>query len=72
MNTVCAYAESGPEVIKPFSCSTQLSMKFFLLINFEMPTTVGNSIYMDRKNSILGLFEPEKLLNFLIFYSMSI
>ena len=24
--------ESGPEVIKPFSCSTQLRMKFFLLI----------------------------------------
>ena len=25
--------QSGPEVIKLFSCSTQLSMKFFLLIN---------------------------------------
>ena len=24
---------SGPEVIKLFSCSTQLSMKFYLLIN---------------------------------------
>ena len=72
MNTVCANAESGPEVIKLFSCSTQLSMKIFLLINVEMPTIVGISIFMDRKNSILGLSEPEKLLNFLIFYSMSI
>ena len=29
---------SGPEVIKLFSCSTQLSMKFSLLINMKMPT----------------------------------
>ena len=28
---------SGPEVIKLFSCSTQLSIKFFLLINVKMP-----------------------------------
>ena len=27
----------GPEVIKLYSCSTQLSMKFFLLINVKMP-----------------------------------
>ena len=31
---------SGPKVIKHFSCSTQLSTKFFLLINVEMPTIV--------------------------------
>ena len=31
----------GPEVIKLFSCSTQLSMKFSLLINVKMPTIVG-------------------------------
>ena len=29
------------EVIKLFSCSTQLRMKFFLLINVKMPTIVG-------------------------------
>ena len=28
----------GPEVIKHFSCSTQLSMKFFLHINVKIPT----------------------------------
>ena len=28
----------GPAVIKLFSCSTQLSIKFILLINVEMPT----------------------------------
>ena len=50
---------SSPEVIKN-SCSTQLSMKFFLLINVKMPTVVGFLAFMSRKNSVLGLFEPEK------------
>ena len=31
----------GFEVIKLFSCSTQLSLKFILLINVKMPTIVG-------------------------------
>ena len=31
----------GPEVIKLFPCSTQLSAKFILLINVKMPTIVG-------------------------------
>ena len=30
----------GPEVVKLFSCSTQLSMKFFLLINVKMLTII--------------------------------
>ena len=34
--------KSGPKVIKLFSCSAQLSMKFFLLINLKLPT-VANS-----------------------------
>ena len=50
----------GPEVIKLFSCSTQLSMKIFLLINVKMPTNVGILTFMGGKNSILGLFEPKK------------
>ena len=50
----------GPEVINLFSCSTQLSINFFLLINVKMPTTVGILTFMSRKNSILGLSEPEK------------
>ena len=32
----------GPEVIKLFSCSTQLSMKFKLLINTENAKINGN------------------------------
>ena len=50
----------GPEVIKHFSSSTQVSMKFFLLINVKMPTIVGILTFISRKKSILGLPEPEK------------
>ena len=52
--------KTGPEVIKLFSCSTQLSMIFFLLINVKMPTIVGILTFVNRKNSILGLSESEK------------
>ena len=50
--------QSGPEVIKLFSCSTQLSMKFFPLIDVKMPTIVGILTCMSGKNNILGLTEP--------------
>ena len=50
----------GPEVIKLFSCSTQLSMKPFLLLNVKMPTMVGILTFMSRKNNILCLPEPNK------------
>ena len=36
------------EVIKLFSCSTQLSMKFSLFINMKMPTIVGIFIFISR------------------------
>ena len=39
---------------------------FFLLIDVKMPTIVGILTFMNRKNSILGLFEPKKP-NFFIF-----
>ena len=50
----------GPEVIKHFSSSAQVSMKFVLLINVQMPTIVGIFTFISKKNSILGLPEPEK------------
>ena len=56
----CVQWNPGPEVIKLFSCSTQLSMKFFLLINIKIMTVVGILTFMNRKNSILGLYEPDK------------
>ena len=51
---------SGPEVIKLFSCSTQLSMKFSPLVNVKMPTIVGILTCMSGKNSNLRSSEPEK------------
>ena len=49
------------------ACSSQL--KFFLLINVKMLTIFGIETFICRKNSILGLSEPEQKipLNFLIF-----
>ena len=41
------YLKSGPEVIKPFSCSTQFEHEFF------------PAHKLDRKNSIISLFEPK-------------
>ena len=41
----------GPEVIKLFSCSTQLSMKFILLINVKMPTIGGILIFISLINT---------------------
>ena len=35
------YEKAGPEVIKLFPCSTQLSVKFIMLINVKMLTIVG-------------------------------
>ena len=45
-----------PEVIKLFSCSTQLSMKFSLLINMKMPTIVGIFIFISREIFMLSSF----------------
>ena len=56
---VFPFNQTGSEVIKNF-CSTQLSMKFFLLINVKMPTVVGILTVNSRKNSIICLSEPEK------------
>ena len=42
---------SGLEVIKLFSCSTQLSTKFIMLINVKMPTVVGILIFISMINA---------------------
>ena len=41
----------GPEVIKLFSYSTQLSSKFIMLINVKMPTIVGILTFMSMINT---------------------
>ena len=58
--------ELGPEVIKLFSYSTQLSMKFFLLINVKMPTIVGILTFMNRKIAFEAYLSLKRM-NFLIF-----
>ena len=40
----------GSEVIKLFSCSAQLRLKFSLLINVKMPTIVGILTFISRIN----------------------
>ena len=49
-------ADPGAEVIKLFSCSSKLSMKFSLLINMKMPTIVGIFIFISRENFMLSHF----------------
>ena len=43
-------ARSGPEVIKLFSCSAQLRLKYILLINVQVPTIVGILTFISRIN----------------------
>ena len=43
---------SGTEVMKLFSCSTQLSMKFIMLINVKMPID-GILTFTSRMNGWL-------------------
>ena len=40
----------SPEIIKLISCSTQLSMKFILLINVKMPTNVDILTFISMIN----------------------
>ena len=44
-------SEPGSEIINLFSCSTQLSMKFTMLITVKMPTIVGILIFMSMINT---------------------
>ena len=63
------FLHPGSDIIKLFSCSTELSMKFFLLINVKMPIIVGILTSMPRKNSILGFSETEKCRISLYFHT---
>ena len=47
----------GPEVIKRFSCSTQLRLKFILLINVKMPTKTSNSMFYNSQNAMRAVVE---------------
>ena len=47
----CGSQSPGFEVIKLFSCSTQLSMKLILLINVKMPTIVSIWTFINMINT---------------------
>ena len=57
------YKKPGLEVIKLFSCATQLSMKFSLLINMKMPTIVGIFIFISREIFMLSYVKQERICN---------
>ena len=44
------------------TCSTQLRLKFILLINVKMPTVVGILKFMSRINVLI--LQPEFFINF--------
>ena len=43
----------GFKVIKLFSCSTQFSIKFIMLINVKMPATVGIYTFISMVNTAI-------------------
>ena len=48
-------------LLKRFHVQLSWAWIFFLLMNVKMPTIVGILTFMSRRNSILGLSEPEKI-----------
>ena len=66
-------AKSGSEVIKLFSCSTQLSMKFIMLINVKMSTIVGILTFISNTDKYnLWEFEGKRSLYFSAFELLSV
>ena len=56
------YRKKKLKVIQLFTCSTQLSTKFILLINFKMPTIVGILTFI----SMINTSERPEAANFFI------
>ena len=54
----------GPEVIKLFSCSTQLSTKFILPINVKMPTIFGILTFISMINTTSERFKARSFFTF--------
>ena len=55
--------EPGPEIIKLFSCSTQLSTKFFMLINLKLLTMANSSLLNIAENEIFPVNKYENANN---------
>ena len=65
------WQQSGLELIKLFSCSTQLGMKFILLINVKMPTIVGILTFLSRIHTTSSCLRAGKMPHFFTFYLLS-
>ena len=57
----------GPEVVKLFSCSTQQSTKFILLINVKMPTVVSISTFTSMINTTSERLKAKNFFTFRYF-----
>ena len=56
-----SFLRTGLEIIKLCLCSTQLNMKFIMLINVQMPIIVGFLIFISMKNKYnMSEFESKK------------
>ena len=55
---------SGLKVIKLFSSSTQLSMKFIMPLNVKMPTILGILTFISMINTATECFKARKVFNF--------
>ena len=64
MNRVNKLIKSGLQVIKLFSCSTQLSIKFIMLINVKMPTIVGILSFISKINTPSKSLKARKVFFF--------
>ena len=62
---------AAPEVIKHFSCSIQRFVKFILLINIKMPTTVGILTFMSMINTTSASLKARTVFIVSILISMS-
>ena len=54
---ICSAYKKLDTITKLSSCTAELSMKFFLLINIKMPTIVSILIFISRKNFMLNWIE---------------
>ena len=56
--------------MKLFSCSTQVSMQFIMLINVKMPTIVGILTFISKINLASDIFKQENVVIFQYFTFM--
>ena len=54
VTNVFSLVNMAPRLQNFFTCSTQLSMKFFLLINMKIPTIVGIFMFISREIIMLS------------------